>query len=64
MVDYMEVKTGVVTGNRKISKSVGQTYEKIVCYKSRARCGTSAYYSLSNNLGYRFSESLTLHPLS
>ena len=33
-------------------------------WQSVLRCGTTAYYSLSNNVDHSFSEPLILHPLS
>ena len=33
-------------------------------WENRTRCGTTAYYSLSNNVDHSFSETLTLHSLS
>ena len=33
-------------------------------WENRTRCGTTAYYSLNNNVDRGFSEPLTLHSLS
>lgn len=64
MVGKTEVETELAIVGGRVSKSIGRMYYKIICCKNRARCGTTAYYSLGNNVDHGFSESLTLHPLS
>ena len=52
----MAVETKVAAVSKKVSKSVGR--------KDRAKLGTTAYYSLINNVGHSFSEPLKLSLLS
>ena len=38
--------------------------KKLIYCKNTKRCGTTAYYSLNNNVGHSISEPLTLHLLN
>ena len=48
MLGKMKAEREVSAVNTKLSKSVGWTYEKNICCKTRTRCDTTTYYVLSN----------------